>query len=59
MEKDQHNWMLSCISTQRFCLFVAVIKGQNSEVTWANHALFEFNQRYGSTLLITKAVVTF
>ena len=59
MEKDQHNWVLSCMSAQGFCLFVAVIKGQNSEVTWANHALFEFNQRYGSTLLITKAVVTF
>ena len=59
MGKDQHNQMLCCISTQGFCLFVVVIKGQNSEVTQAYHALFEFNQRYGSTLLITKAVVTF
>ena len=59
MGKDEHYQMLCCISTQGFCLFVAVIKGQNSEVTRANHALFEFNQRYGSTLLLTKAVVTF
>ena len=58
MEKDQHNRVLSCMSAQGFCLLVAVIKGQNSEVTWPNHALFEFNQIYGSTLLITKAVVT-
>ena len=58
MEKDQHNRVLSCMSVQGFCLLVAVIKGQNSEVTWPNHALFEFNQIYGSTLLITKAVVT-
>ena len=42
------------ISTQGFCLFVAVFNGLNSDVTRPNHALFEFNQRYGSTLLITK-----
>ena len=59
MEKDQLNRMLSCMSAQRFCFFVAVIKGRNSEVTRPNHALFEINQRYESNLLITKAVVTF
>jgi hypothetical protein len=46
MEKDQHNRVLSCMSAQGFCLLVAVIKGQNSEVTLQNHALFEFNPMY-------------
>ena len=45
MEKDQHNWVLSCMSAQKFCLFVVVIKGQNSKVTQPNHAHFEINRR--------------